>query len=92
MDEVQLKIAKLETTVEERWNAHDKQSKLIWKEIKEDINAFSVKLDNMINTQEGRKTGCMKEVNKKIGFAIGIPVTIGAILTVAIIVARLLIP
>ena len=50
----------LETQSEERWIAHDRQSKIIWSEIKSDIMALFAKIDS----NYGKKDICMKEAKE----------------------------
>ena len=86
MGEIEDRLTVLETTLTEWREAHNTQSKIVWDNIKEQLAAIFIKLDET----PARKIECMKEVNKKIGFALGLPVTIGAILSIIILIVKVL--
>lgn len=67
------RIVRLETITQERWDAHDKRSEEWWGYVKRKLEEYSTK-----------PTECRREWQaymwKMIGFCIGMPTTIGAII------------
>ncbi len=82
--EVRERLTTLETQSEERWKAHDTQSKIIWGEIKEDVKAIFGLLAQ--SDKQGReddkdrmkkKDICMKEAKEYakslVSWVLGVP-------------------
>ena len=89
LGEIRDRLTTLETQSEERWSAHDKNSKFIWHTIDEKLDLLLKHKD----LQETRRSDCMKEAKeytgKVVSLVLGIPSTILVIISIIWIIIRM---